>query len=121
MVYLRHEDDKMVKYDVEYDLEKLDVLRYEIINLCGKREYVSYETDYPNAQDHLLRENYREYPVGEKEYFEETRIVYRVEYNLIHEPILSILIRDFIQDNDPALLDYILEIKTFKYEVIKND
>lgn len=121
MIYLRHENDKMVKYEVEYDIEKLKNLRYEIVKLCGSREYVAYETDYSAMYHNLYNENSNETKAGKKEYFGETRTVYHAEYNLIHEPMLSILIKNFIQKEDYTLIDYILENKEFKKEVIEND
>jgi len=108
MEYINFENDKVVKYDVSWDAEKLLVLYKEIVVRCGVREHKSYSTDYLPRIPQLLMENYKEKVIGKKEYFEETRTFYHLEYNLIKEPSLAILIRQFLDNENHELLSALL-------------
>ena len=51
--FLKKDCDKLVKYDVQFDVEKLELVRKEIIKNCGIRQHCEYQTDYP---EHLSKD-----------------------------------------------------------------
>lgn len=106
MEFLVREEDKLVKYSCECDIDALDRIRKEIIYKCGVREHKSFETDYINIRN-LYIENYQEKIVGKKDYFEETRDIYHIEYDLIRIPRLSTIIDGFIKYEDLDLINYL--------------
>ena len=112
MEYLKKENDYMIKYNVKYEKNYLWQIMRQIVKRCGLRVHKSVDTDYPKYDD-LFYENYIRTPIGEKEYFEETRIIYHVEYDLIIEPILAKMIREFINNDDITLLHYIYESELY--------
>ena len=105
MKYVKENEENVVIYDVSYNEEKLKELKEEITFNCGRREHHSYETDYLPYINNIV--NYKQKYVGKKEYFEETRDVYQVDYDKILEPQLSTLIDSFIKKGDLSLFDYL--------------
>ena len=120
MEYLKREKDLIIKYDVNIEKEKLLKLRKTIIKKCGVRKHKIIETDYPRF-DILFYENYTKEKIGEKEYFEETRDVYREEFDLISEPKLAKLINLLVEKEDLSLLDYLYNGKELDYQVTDDD
>ena len=115
MEYIRKENDKIVKYNVNYDKKLLEEIRFEIIENCGVRTHVSEDTDYPGyCLDERLVRNYTASETGEEiEYDVETRDVYHVEYDLITEPKLAYLIGSFLDSKDTTLLKYVTDSEEF--------
>lgn len=118
MEFLKKDCDKLVKYDVQFDVEKLELVRKEIIKKCGIRQHYEYQTDYPEhlSVDRLLIENYTDSKVGQKEYFEEMRTIYSVSFDKIEEPELAQYINAFIKNEDQKLLECI-----YNYNLLPNN
>ena len=114
MEYLRREDNDMVKYEITYDKDELDILARTILYKCGKRIHHSYESDYPSATKYY--ENWNLKPVGEIEYWEETRTVYQVDYDEIKEPRLFTLINSLIKYQQTFLIDFLFNDERVKDE-----
>ena len=114
MEYLRREDNDMVKYEITYDKDELDILARTILYKCGKRIHHSYESDYPSATKYY--ENWNLKPVGEIEYWEETRTVYQVDYDEIKEPRLFTLINSLIKYQQTFLIDFLFNDEMVKEE-----
>jgi hypothetical protein len=114
MEYLRREDNYMVKYEITYDEEELDSLAKTILYKCGKRVHHSYASDYPNAGKYY--ENLEMTPIGEQEYWEETRTVYQVEYDEIKVPRLTELIHSLINYDQTDIIDFLFDDERVKDE-----
>ena len=115
MEYIRKENDKLVKYNVNYDKSLLNEIRLDIIENCGIRKHISEDTDYPGyLLDEKLVRNYSASETGKvREYDVEIRDIYHVEYDLITEPKLAYLIGSFLDSKDTTLLKYVLGDKEF--------
>ena len=92
MEYIRKENGKMVKYEVEFNWSELEVIKRKIIKNCGIREHISYDTDFLEINNCLLMENYTRKASETKDCYGEKKVVYHVEYDFIHEPFLAKLI-----------------------------
>lgn len=96
--YLIKENDKIVKYSIEYDIETLNKLRKEICIKCGIRKHIIeeqagtriYKEDFllENIKSEFIRKEAADY-----DYYE----YYKMDYYLINEPSLSIIIKNFIK------------------------
>ena len=118
MEYLKREDDRIIKYDVNFNWDNLEKIRYENIKKCGMREHQSYDSDYSPRVDPIFIENYSDESIGTKDYFEETRTLYHIEYDLISEPLLAKLIRE----KNMELLEYVYENKKIaEKDLFKNN
>ena len=112
MLYFRKNDDVIEKYQVDFDKEKIEKLKQEIINNCSFITHIEFESDYtPRLSNEIIR-NFKYTPTGkEKEYFEETRKIYHYSYDRYEPPYLVALINQLLNDN-PKVIDQILNYET---------
>ncbi len=116
MLYFRKNDEVIEKYQVDFDKEEIEKLKKEIINNCSFIKHEEYESDYsPRFTDEIIR-NLTYTPTGkEKEYFEETRDIYRYSYDEYKPPYLVELINQLLNGNSKAIdkiLNYDISIKS---------
>ena len=104
MIYFRKNDEVIEKYQVDFDKEEIEKLKKEIINNCSFIQHEEYESDYsPRFTDEIIR-NFTYTPTGkEKEYFEETRDIYRYSYDEYKPPYLVKLINQLLNGNSKAI------------------
>lgn len=82
MIYFKRNNEYLEKYKVSYDKEKIEELKERIIWDCSKIEHVSFCSDYgAGIKDERLVKNFSSVYVGEKEYWEETRSIYRYTFD----------------------------------------
>ena len=99
MLYVRKENDLMVKYEVTIDVPLLEKMRKEIIDNCGIRQHQEYETDCLQSFDPLFIRNC---------VIENSGNNYHLEYDEIIEPKLSYLIGLLLDKGDVTLLDILM-------------
>ena len=99
MIYFRKNDEVIEKYQVDFDKEEIEKLKKEIINNCSFIQHEEYESDYsPRFTDEIIR-NFTYTPIEkEKEYFEETRDIYRYSYDEYKPPYLVKLINQLLNN-----------------------
>lgn len=103
MEYIINENDKVVKYDIKYDIPTLQKLRKEISEKCGIRRHIKEEKiDKEIAKEDFLIENLSIEDVEYKDYY-----LYLLNYYLIEEPELSKIIKQFIDGNIEGLINLI--------------
>ena len=82
MIYFKKNNEYLEKYEVTYDKEKVEQLKQRIIFECSRVEHREYCSDYGSCiRDRKLVKNFRAVIVGEKEYWEETRDIYKYTYD----------------------------------------
>ena len=108
MNYFKKNGEVIEKYQVDFDKEEIEKLKKEIINNCSFIKHEEYESDYsPRFTDEIIR-NFTSTPTGkEKEYFEETRDIYRYSYDEYKPPYLVKLINQLL-NGDLKAIDGIL-------------
>lgn len=116
MFYFRKNDEVIEKYQVSFDKEEIEKLKKKIINNCSFIKHEEYESDYsPRFTDEIIR-NFTYTPTGkEKEYFEETRDIYRYSYDEYKPPYLVELINQLLNGNSKAIdkiLNYDISTKS---------
>lgn len=116
MLYFRKNDEVIEKYQVSFDKEEIEKLKKKIINNCSFIKHEEYESDYsPRFTDEIIR-NFTYTPTGkEKEYFEETRDIYRYSYDEYKPPYLVELINQLLNGNSKAIdkiLNYDISTKS---------
>lgn len=116
MIYFRKNDEVIEKYQVDFDKEEIEKLKKEIINNCSFIQHEEYESDYsPRFTDEIIR-NFTYTPTGkEREYFEETRDIYRYSYDEYKPPYLVKLINQLLNGNSKAIdeiLNYDISTKS---------
>ena len=116
MIYFRKNDEVIEKYQVSFDKEEIEKLKKKIINNCSFIKHEEYESDYsPRVTDEIIR-NFTYTPTGkEKEYFEETRDIYRYSYDKYKPPYLVELINQLLNGNSKAIdkiLNYDISTKS---------
>ena len=116
MIYFRKNDEVIEKYQVSFDKEEIEKLKKKIINNCSFIKHEEYESDYsPRFTDEIIR-NFTYTPTGkEKEYFEETRDIYRYSYDEYKPPYLVELINQLLNGNSKAIdkiLNYDISTKS---------
>lgn len=116
MLYFRKNDEIIEKYQVNFDKNEIEKLKNGIINNCSFIKHEEYESDYsPRFTDKIIR-NFKYTPTGkEKEYFEETRDIYRYSYDEYKPPYLVELINQLLNDNSKVIneiFNYDISTKT---------
>lgn len=116
MLYFRKNDEVIEKYQVSFDKEEIEKLKKKIINNCSFIKHEEYESEYsPRFTDEIIR-NLTYTPTGkEKEYFEETRDIYRYSYDEYKSPYLVELINQLLNGNSKAIdkiLNYDISTKS---------
>ncbi len=107
MIYFAKNIDTIDKYNVTFDRIKVEDLKNEIIDNCSYIKHVEYESDYGPLFGNGKRiiENFNAFQVGTKEYFEETRTIYKYSFD---------------EYFPPRLVDYIDSLLKFKSSALNN-
>lgn len=113
MLYFKQNEDKIEKYEVTFDKEKIQQLNQEIIDNCSFIEHNEFESDYcPRFTDRSLIKNFKSIMTSEtKEYFEETRDIYKYIYDEYKPPYLVTLVKNLLA-GDKKAIDQILNYDT---------
>lgn len=116
MIYFRKNGEVIEKYQISFDKEEIEKLKKKIINNCSFIKHEEYESDYsPRFTDEIIR-NFTSIPTGkEKEYFEETRDIYRYSYDEYKPPYLVELINQLLNGNSKVIdkiLNYDISTKS---------
>lgn len=113
MYYIEETDNELIKYEVELDTERLNSLKEEIIEKCSEIDHRCYESDYEPGYDFFEThhiENYHSTKTGKtKEYFVETRDIYKIEYDEYEHPLIVDYIDSLINGDTsviPSLKSY---------------
>lgn len=103
MVYLKRNNDMVEKYKVDFDKERIEKLKNEIVNKCSFIEHKEYESDSYISIDVNTVKNFMCNLIGKKEYFEEVRDVYFYQYDEYNPPYLVELINRLLKDDSSAI------------------
>ena len=103
MVYLKRNNDVVEKYKVDFDKERIEKLKNEIVNKCSFTEHKEYESDSYISIDVNTVKNFMCNLIGKKEYFEEVRDVYFYQYDEYNPPYLVELINRLLKDDSSAI------------------
>lgn len=116
MLYFRKNDEVIEKYQVSFDINKIEELKREIIDNCSYIYHREYESDYTPIFTNEIIKNFRYIPTGkEKEYYEETRDIYLYSYDEYKPPYLVELINQLLKGNSniiDKILNYDIHTKT---------
>ena len=105
MVYLKRNNDVAEKYKVDFDKERIEKLKNEIVNKCSFIEHKEYESDSYISIDVNTVKNFMCNLIGKKEYFEEVRDVYFYQYDEYNPPYLVELINRLLKDDSSAIVE----------------
>lgn len=103
MVYLKRNNDVVEKYKFDFDKERIEKLKNEIVNKCSFIEHKEYESDSYISIDVNTVKNFMCNLIGKKEYFEEVRDVYFYQYDEYNPPYLVELINRLLKDDSSAI------------------
>lgn len=104
MIYFKQKGNLIEKYEVSFDKEKVEALKERIIYECSFIEHRVFVSDYgAGYKDYRLVRNLTKVKVGEKDYFEETRTIYRYTYDEYIPPKLVDYINSFINGSSTSL------------------
>ena len=104
MYYFKKNDDVIEKYQVHFEKEEVKKLQDEIINQCSIIKHEDYESDYiPKPLDKRFMRNLKYTLIGKKEYFEETRDIYSIQYDKYEPPYLVELIDRILKGDSKAI------------------
>ena len=113
MYYIKETDNELIKYEVELDTERLKNLKEEIIDNCSEISHHCYESDYELTHDYFQNHDIRNYHFTEtgkkKDYFEEIRDIYKIEYDEYEHPLIVDYIDSLINGDTsviPSLKSY---------------
>ncbi len=113
MFYIKETNNEVIKYEVELDIERLKSLKDEIIEKCSEISHYCYESDYELTHDFLQNHDIRNYHFTEtgkkKDYFEEIRDIYKIEYDEYEHPLIVDYIDSLINGDTsviPSLKSY---------------
>ena len=126
MIIFVRDGEYIFKYEVIVDKEKLEKLKYEVIEKCSIMEHKDYEsTRLPTMYgilDYLKYRNYKDIKVGTVEYndfYSMPETLYRITYDLYHFPYLLELIEKLLND-DRTIIEEIFTINR-KKELVSLD
>ena len=112
MIYFKKNNDIIEKYQVNFNKEEIEKLKYKIIDNCSYIEHKEYSSDIPPRFTNRIIKNLKSSYTGEsKEYFEERRDIYLYSYDEYNPPYLVELM-DLLLCNDSWALERI-----FKYNI----
>ena len=121
MFYYKLVEDKLFKYNVLFNKDKIEELKDEIIDNCSFIKHVELDSDYGPSVDFNLIRNYRCYDTGkDMEYFEEVRSIYHYSYDLLEPTRLVYLINALLNGN-PEAIDEIMNYHIYKTSKIDRD
>ena len=103
MIYIKETDEELIKYELEVDKDKLIQLREEIIENCSEIEHVEYESETEPLQElettFRIKNYYKRFTGKQKEYFEETKDIYKIEFDKYNFTPLVIYIDDILRED----------------------
>ena len=109
MYYYDIEDFEIVKYEVELNIEKLNLLKIQIVNECSEIVHKSYETVNPSSHfNQSYIKNYLAQKTEKKD--ENNNDIYLISYDLYNVPYLVTLIDSLLNGNTSV----INEIQNYK-------
>lgn len=119
MIYFVKKDKQIEKYEVTYDKDEIEKLKYEIIEKCSEITHHSYDdTGGPDENDYLRIRNLTKIKVGIREHNDFYDIapetIYHFEYDEYELPYLVSLIDMLYHKNSGAL--YMILNPDFSYE-----
>lgn len=118
MYYIEETDNEVVKYEVKLDTDRLKSLKEEIIEKCSEIDHRCYESDYEPGYDFFEThhiENYHSTKTGKtKEYFEETRDIYKIEYDEYKSPLIVDYI-DILINGDTTVIPSLKHYSSFSH------
>ena len=120
MIYYELDDKVINKYEITYDINRLNEIKKEIINNCSKIEHVEIEREYSfndNYFENKLVKNHTSESIGFKEYYDGTRSVYLHRFDLLTPPNLVELIDRLLSD-DKSVIN---EIYSYQDEKVSFD
>lgn len=106
MYYYVENNDKIEKYEIEFDKEKLKKLKIEIINKCSEITHKEYNnTIEPNYFDYLKIRNYQSKQIGtvEGRDYAPDKTLYHISYDEYIFPYLVTLIDRLLKNDIEAL------------------
>ncbi len=106
MIYYELDDKVINKYEITYDINRINEIKKEIINNCSKIEHVEIEREYSfndNYFENKLVKNHTSEPIGFNEYYDGTRSVYLHRFDLLTPPNLVELIDRLLSDDKSAV------------------
>lgn len=106
MICLDEDSKNINKYEVIFDKKKIQELKEEIIFKCSVIVHREIESDcFPGFKDRDLIFNYTSEPVGEQEYFEETRTIYLHKFDEYIPPKLVEYINQLLSNNTEGIVN----------------
>ena len=112
MIYYKRNGEVIEKYQIDFDKEEIEKLKYQIINNCSYIKHEEFDSDYsPRFTNEIIR-NFTYTDTGrDKEYFEKTRDIYHYSYDEYKPPQLVELI-DKLLNGDSSAID-----KIYNYDI----
>ena len=122
MYYIEETDNEVIKYEVTINSERLLALKEEIIENCSEISHHCYESDYELTHDYLQNHDIRDYHFTEtgkkKDYFEETRDIYKIEYDEYDHPLIVDYI-DILINGDTSVIPSLKNYSSFSHPLGK--
>lgn len=122
MYYIEETDNEVIKYEVTINSERLLALKEEIIENCSEISHHCYESDYELTHDYLQIHDIRDYHFTEtgkkKDYFEETRDIYKIEYDEYDHPLIVDYI-DILINGDTSVIPSLKNYSSFSHPLGK--
>ena len=106
MIYYELDDKVINKYEITYDINRINEIKEEIINNCSRIDHVEFEREYSfndNYFENKLVKNHTSEPIGFNEYYDGTRSVYLHRFDLLTPPNLVELIDRLLSDDKSAV------------------
>ena len=120
MIYLVQEDKHINKYEVSFDKEKLNEIKYALIENCSAIVHWKYEDtkEYVSFENSIIK-NYKSTPLGKKECTDQygskvVKDIFLCEYDQYNVPVLVDLIDQLLKGCDSAL-DSILSYAPYSW------
>ncbi len=112
MFYFKQNGEKIEKYRITFNKKEVKKLQDEIIDHCSIIKHVNFESDYipkildnyiPKMCDKRFLRNLKYTRIGQKEYFEETRDIYSIEYDRYIPSYLVEIIERILNGDSTAI------------------
>lgn len=114
MIYYKQNNDVIEKYNVTFDKDKITELKERITFECSFIEHKDFTSEYgAGIKDLRLVRNLTYKKVGEHEYWEETRDIYRYTFDEYIPPKLVLLIICLLKETASSI-DQILNYDLFQ-------
>ena len=104
MIYFDRKDNKITKYNITFDKEKLIELKEEIIDNCSKITNYNYiDTKKPSSSHNFSLKNFKKVKIGIKDneyyYDNDDKVIYRYIYDKYEYPYLVEIIDGLLLGN----------------------